>query len=669
MEEEECLPQEESAWADELDVDISQLCRICANPNEYLIPIFHGEGKEHELEEKISKHLPIKVAESDTLPTNLCYQCASTLIAWHDMVVGCIEADDKLKSVSGKDTKTTDEITKNDTEVEQDSNSQQASVPEMQINNAAYILQEQEPELTSSVNEENVIEEIIPADKFDVIEDKTADSRSVRMEEQMEYSDNDLQDELLSDRESDEEYGTLYNCSICKASNMALKDFLAHSKRHTKEEKQTALNEIVNYKILKEQAAKSSAATLGFRVQESLESSVTLYQCIVCGQGNLMLKQVALHSALHPHYLESHFCSICQKQFPDQNSLDCHFEMHLDNHDLICEYCNRRFGMINEVEAHEDSHFLAEYICADCRESFRSKELVLVHLKETHLNDSICLICDVELKSSRVIDNHFISHVTVRAVKRLSPGFFCDLCGKKYDSKVALQRHRIFLHNDRLPFICEHCGFYAYHETPLKIHLGKVHGGNEDGYVCFKCGNITNDKDKIVAPLVDKVCKLCGLEFKDKVVFTNHLKLHGEVKSVESFPKVNLQQTSKRDLPLACSLCGDVFTTNDFCLAHSLCHVNSTFCDLCDKPFRSETALTFHLNEIHVSQSLKIDKERTIFPFKCKDCTLAFRLEFELEDHCETHKDIQYQCHHCFSEFSTDGELQDHLGSHKEEIM
>lgn len=61
MEEEECLPQEESAWADELDVDISQLCRICANPNEYLIPIFHGEGKEHELEEKISKHLPIKV--------------------------------------------------------------------------------------------------------------------------------------------------------------------------------------------------------------------------------------------------------------------------------------------------------------------------------------------------------------------------------------------------------------------------------------------------------------------------------------------------------------------------------------------------------------------------------------------------------------------------------
>lgn len=50
---------EETTWIDESD--ISQLCRVCANPNEYLIPIFQGEGIENDLQSKIRKHLPIKV--------------------------------------------------------------------------------------------------------------------------------------------------------------------------------------------------------------------------------------------------------------------------------------------------------------------------------------------------------------------------------------------------------------------------------------------------------------------------------------------------------------------------------------------------------------------------------------------------------------------------------
>lgn len=41
--------------------DLSQLCRVCANFSDCLIPIFEGEGLEHELESKVQKHLPIKV--------------------------------------------------------------------------------------------------------------------------------------------------------------------------------------------------------------------------------------------------------------------------------------------------------------------------------------------------------------------------------------------------------------------------------------------------------------------------------------------------------------------------------------------------------------------------------------------------------------------------------
>lgn len=59
MEGEEYYNPEGSEWSQK--VDTGQLCRVCANANEYLIPIFDGEGLEHELGMKIEKHLPIKV--------------------------------------------------------------------------------------------------------------------------------------------------------------------------------------------------------------------------------------------------------------------------------------------------------------------------------------------------------------------------------------------------------------------------------------------------------------------------------------------------------------------------------------------------------------------------------------------------------------------------------
>lgn len=39
----------------------SEICRICGNTSNHIVPIFEGEGAEHEISSKIHKHLPIKV--------------------------------------------------------------------------------------------------------------------------------------------------------------------------------------------------------------------------------------------------------------------------------------------------------------------------------------------------------------------------------------------------------------------------------------------------------------------------------------------------------------------------------------------------------------------------------------------------------------------------------
>lgn len=39
------------------------------------------------------------MSSTDTLPLQLCYQCASTLIAWDSMINSCLEADKKLRAM------------------------------------------------------------------------------------------------------------------------------------------------------------------------------------------------------------------------------------------------------------------------------------------------------------------------------------------------------------------------------------------------------------------------------------------------------------------------------------------------------------------------------------------------------------------------------------------
>lgn len=107
-------------------VTFTDLCRICANTNDHLIPIFEGVGTEHDLPRKILKYLPIhvskkisfnvefwskfckrtrtpsiflwrlQVSENDTLPLHMCYHCAAMLLAWHELSEGCLNAQRKL---------------------------------------------------------------------------------------------------------------------------------------------------------------------------------------------------------------------------------------------------------------------------------------------------------------------------------------------------------------------------------------------------------------------------------------------------------------------------------------------------------------------------------------------------------------------------------------------
>lgn len=79
-------------------ISINEICRLCANQNDKLIGIYSEDGVNNELATKMNMYLPIKVKESDDLPLQCCWQCASTVLAWHELVVTSLEADRRLKN-------------------------------------------------------------------------------------------------------------------------------------------------------------------------------------------------------------------------------------------------------------------------------------------------------------------------------------------------------------------------------------------------------------------------------------------------------------------------------------------------------------------------------------------------------------------------------------------
>lgn len=79
-------------------ISINEICRLCANQNDKLIGIYSEDGINNELAIKMNMYLPIKVNECDDLPLQCCWQCASTVLAWHELVVTSLEADRRLKN-------------------------------------------------------------------------------------------------------------------------------------------------------------------------------------------------------------------------------------------------------------------------------------------------------------------------------------------------------------------------------------------------------------------------------------------------------------------------------------------------------------------------------------------------------------------------------------------
>ncbi|XP_055544843.1 zinc finger protein 665-like isoform X2 [Wyeomyia smithii] len=200
---------------------------------------------------------------------------------------------------------------------------------------------------------------------------------------------------------------------------------------------------------------------------------------------------------------------------------------------------------------------------------------------------------------------------------RVRQELFCPYCGKRFDGRTVLKKHKAEVHPDRKPnkgpFSCEICG-----KSYATVSSMVVHRGNHAQYQRYKCDECPKaftyrcylENHKRSEHRHERlICPICGKLFKYSQDLKVHNKQHAE------------------DKPFKCDQCPSVFRYPSALRCHKALHVKTVFtCDICQKVFKYDNSLRVH-KRLHTG----------VKRFQCEICNREFHTKAPLVRHLATH--------------------------------
>ncbi|XP_069673063.1 zinc finger protein 883-like isoform X16 [Periplaneta americana] len=619
MEGEEYYNQEGGEWTQK--VDTGQLCRVCANPNDYLIPIFDGEGLEHELSMKIQKHLPIKVTETDTLPQHMCYQCASTLIAWHDLVISCVEADKKLR-----------ELQMEENDDDDDKGGEMFESPSLDSEMTDDVIQPS----TSETQNQNQVSKTPSSKKAAVAKEKKSKLKMILVKGPPAGT---------SGQKTASKTQVAKALELAKSKDGVSQDSASERCHHSSKTSFRAFHEakltINNMIQLKSSIAPAPDMSKSDLVWIKTEVDLSADSCEFCDSVFSRKRDLADHLAkVHEEYVLH--CEVCDSVFKHKYLFEEHMKLHEPNIECsqkISDTCSNSSGHDSDSHIHlntkgKSSRILrvkspkelnisgktseqVSYGCETCGKHFKRLYHLNKHIK-TH--DTFMKVeagesetgmsglgsedesCNEEEKKEE--------RETTEKKEKTKATYHCQICGKNFTLKDSFKSHQR-IHTGEKPFTCHICGKQFSHTGGLYYHLKHVHAGIKN-HSCDICGRsfalkaAMEDHRRIHTGERPYVCHTCGKSFKTKASLYIHSKIH-----TDSFPH-------------SCTYCERRFRWRQQLLAHLTTHTGEKphSCEICGKSFGVKNDLTRH-KLIHSD-----DK-----PFVCPLCGLCFGQKRYLKNH------------------------------------
>ncbi|XP_041969543.1 zinc finger protein 311-like isoform X2 [Aricia agestis] len=467
------LSQESQSFAETCNVldgleNLANVCRTCANVTEFVIPIFVGEGLHNNLAQKIQQHLPIKISEDDVLPHVVCYQCASTILAWHDLVECCLQADVTLQQRISSLTNET-ELKKNSNQRLEDNEESSAKKGEDKLLSLVYDILREYLQLME-LDENNIMDldyvcQVCtqkPAAKtidnlvkhlqlFHSTELCNSESihnfirNNITFEESLSTEDRD-------DRESDtdkginKEAGTdlpAYFCPYCDSAFSTPTRLIHHINRHIDISTENVLT------CCGESFDKKSFA-LHLQLRHVARVVAGPYVCRSCSHSartehDLQAHVAAEHRAQpaarpEPRRRRSHApatCPRCRKTFSNKHNMLVHLRSHNASEPFACDRCDRRYRTRSGLSEHRRivHEGVMRHVCATCGEAFPTRGARDVHARlHSGARPFACDYCGKAYRAKNTLDRHIEAHLDVRK-------YPCLVCDKRFRRSSHLARH------------------------------------------------------------------------------------------------------------------------------------------------------------------------------------------------------------------------------------
>ncbi|KAJ8958609.1 hypothetical protein NQ318_016330 [Aromia moschata] len=396
-------------------ISINVICRLCANQNDKLIGIYSEDGIHNDLANKMNLYLPIKVNETDELPLQCCWQCASTVLAWHELVITSAEADRRLRSYQFVSEKQLEINFQSDrtTEVEKANEVE----PVNTCLNAFCQAETNSQNLTEKIDKDSTktaLDTQFGAPNNDNLTD------FVNIEHQYLQLNNDLYDIKIEEKVvQPPEHIKL--SEIYQDADDSLSD--QNEKEDLSEENQSMLfntddvNEtkgLIFYDNISDDEGQPSENIAPSILTKSTSSEEKNLEKTVSGSQTLLESQEAIN-------VETNTCNLCSENFPSSAFLTNHM--------------NKIHQLKKPKHRRKKSEIDATFVCPTCNKGFTRKFDMQKHILNKHPNKKNEVIPSKRAKNLEILEK-------CKLGSHEGDYYKCDICEQKFIKGQSLLRHR-----------------------------------------------------------------------------------------------------------------------------------------------------------------------------------------------------------------------------------
>ena len=302
------------------------------------------------------------------------------------------------------------------------------------------------------------------------------------------------------------------------------------------------------------------------------------HKCDTCGK--TFVYKSSLNTHKHIHSGQTFCCDKCGKIFRFKSNLSQHQVTHaVKNKDLVCQYCDKSFNNLSDLEAHKPIHKpVLSHVCDICDEAFTQISHLKDHeMRHTENRPHMCTVCEKGFPLKSQLRAHKLIHTSDRS-------YICQVCDKGFPQKSYLNRHQLTHSeiNDK-SYSCDTCLKSFSRLLYLRRHQ-QTHT-KEKRYLCEVCDKVFHQKSYLhrhkMTHTSDKryVCDICQERFSQKAYLNRH--------------KMSHQNPVK---PHSCETCGKCFLRKGDLKVHAVIHSGAKpyVCNVCGNGFVSRRDMNRH---------------------------------------------------------------------------